>query len=102
MVALKTRSTARLGSQAHQKSDPWPLDGNLEERGFEWLWFGGLFSAVPVLVSMLLGVSGGGWEVGTMGRKAEFPFLSVIIPLFSSLQCLNWSTKGECPHLQWV
>lgn len=37
---------------------------------------------VPVLVSLLRGVSGGGWEVGTVGRKAEFPFPNVIIPPF--------------------
>lgn len=33
-----------------------------------------------------------------MGRKIDFQFPNVTIHLFSSLQCLNWSTKGEYPH----
>lgn len=35
-----------------------------------------------------------------MARKVQFPFPSVTVSPLSSLQCLNWSTKGECP-LPW-
>lgn len=52
----------------------------------------------PLSASMLLGVSRGSWEVGTTGRKTIPSFPHVTIHPFSSLQCLNWSTKGEWPH----
>lgn len=43
---------------------------------------------------MLLGVFRG--RLG--GEEDGFPISNVTVSPFSSLQCLNWSTKGECPQ----
>ena len=48
-------------------------DGNLEKQNLLWFWFSGLFpSPAPMLVSVLLSVSRGGWLGG--GEEDGFPF----------------------------